>query len=638
MPHRKTQTRTRRRIADRALTEPCPQQPGPFKNDDHLLETAAQLFHLRLALSEAAPGGSKEDDQRRRLAKQEADWSCYWHASFRLTGDELTLSQLCRRHRLNRIEREILVALVLSELAMLPGRIGDCSELLDLTAHRDRRSLRVIRLLSEQGRLARSKLVGFDDLDETLPARRPLVDPAILDGILAKGGNADSGWTVSAEEDIYGYLPPLTRALKQNSEMVEQQFRHFCGAADVFKWSRKAERLRTRLESTLARHPEWKLSQVYREVHLPPAHTIFLALLGKHLGHLPPEDELFLGGGLARAATECEENAACVVNFLTPRGELVTKGLIRPSGGENELATDNSAELERTEFELTEKAIEALGLGKRVLKSRTGEYCARRPNVHLDQLVLDDQVRRALDLALVDARHGRRLMDEWGLGKIVPYGRRPVLLFSGPPGTGKTATAEAFAHALDKSILVADYSCIQNCYIGNTEKNIVRAFREAKLQDAVLFWDEADAMFFDRDAAHRNWEVRDVNILLQELERFDGFCILATNRKLSLDKALERRITLKVDFPRPDRQQRLRIWKQLLPRTMPLARDIDLEELSQAELVGAEVKNVVLNAGRLALQRDERGPVTMSDFHAALAMEHDGRWNTDHRSPIGFRQ
>ena len=228
------------------------------------------------------------------------------------------------------------------------------------------------------------------------------------------------------------------------------------------------------------------------------------------------------------------------------------------------------------------------------------------------------------------------MIDDWGLGETISYGRSIVLMFSGPPGVGKTATAEALADELGKPILVADYSKVQNCFVGQTEKNIVRVFREAKDQNAVLFWDEADAMFYDRDSASRNWEVRDVNVLLQQVERFAGICILATNRKVTLDKALQRRITLKVEFNRPDRGERRRIWAKLLPRKLPLARDVDLDTLCQTDLSGGEIKNVVLNAARLALQRSETGPVTMNDFRAAIEMERKGAWNGSERAPIGF--
>jgi SpoVK/Ycf46/Vps4 family AAA+-type ATPase len=249
--------------------------------------------------------------------------------------------------------------------------------------------------------------------------------------------------------------------------------------------------------------------------------------------------------------------------------------------------------------------------------------------------VLGNPVRQALDMALSHARHSDQLMVKWGLREIIPYGHSPVLLFSGQPGTGKTAAAEAFAHELGKPILVADYSRIQNCFVGQTEKNIIKAFRAAQRQKAVLFWDEADAMFYDRDSARQNWEVRDVNVLLQELERFEGVCILATNRKITLDKALERRITLKVEFDRPDRQQRQGIWKKMLPTKMPLSEDVNLDSLSEADFVGGEIKNVVLNAARLAVQRGCE-QVGMKDFQKAITMEQKGRWNGQSRRRVGF--
>ncbi len=153
---------------------------------------------------------------------------------------------------------------------------------------------------------------------------------------------------------------------------------------------------------------------------------------------------------------------------------------------------------------------------------------------------------------------------------------------------------------------------------------------------SLLFWDEADAMFFDRDSARHNWEIRDVNVLLQQLERFDGVCILATNRKVALDGALQRRIALKIDFPRPDRDHRQQIWQRLLPRKLPLARDVDLDALSRVEFVGGEIKNIILNAARLALQRDDAGSVTMSDCEAAVRIEQEGGWSGRRENRIGF--
>jgi SpoVK/Ycf46/Vps4 family AAA+-type ATPase len=200
---------------------------------------------------------------------------------------------------------------------------------------------------------------------------------------------------------------------------------------------------------------------------------------------------------------------------------------------------------------------------------------------------------------------------------------------------GKTACAEGIASDLGKAIVVASYAEIQNLFVGETEKNITRVFRQAREEDAVLFWDEADAIFFDRDQASRQWEVREVNVLLEELERHPGLCVLATNRKVSLDPAVERRITIKVEFAAPDREMRREIWRKLLPPRMPLAPDVDLDALAEYELVGGEIKNVLLNAARLALDRSPRGAVRRSDFEAALEMDRAGRWGRV--EAIGFR-
>ena len=365
-------------------------------------------------------------------------------------------------------------------------------------------------------------------------------------------------------------MQAFTRTLMRKSDAVQQLIQGYGSVSELFKLGRKVEQLLRRLDDILNRHPQWKLGEIRQKCPLPQERLIVVALLGKRLGHLPAGEPLFTGGGLARAVSAGADCVAQNFRFLTADSNLVLSGLIQPCSGDAELASDNATELEQTEFELTATAVGLLGLDKRMAKSRFGEFAARPATIKLDQLVLSDRVRRALEMAIVHARHGKRLMDDWGLGEVVRYGRGPVLLFSGPPGTGKTATAEALARELDKPILVADYSRIQNCFVGRTEKNIVRVFREAKNQDALLFWDEADAMFYDRDSTHRNWEVRDVNVLLQELERFDGVCVLATNRKITLDKALGRRITMKVEFERPDRQQRARISGEVpAPQTAP---------------------------------------------------------------------
>jgi SpoVK/Ycf46/Vps4 family AAA+-type ATPase len=255
--------------------------------------------------------------------------------------------------------------------------------------------------------------------------------------------------------------------------------------------------------------------------------------------------------------------------------------------------------------------------------------------MRMDQLVLSQDIMEALELAVAQTKHAKVLGTDWGLGGTIAYGRSVTMIFYGPPGTGKTACAEALAHSLEKNIMVANYAEIQSCWVGQTEKNIVSIFREARESDSLLFWDEADAMFYDRDSAYRNWEIRDVNVLLQELEKFPGICILSTNREIALDKALERRIAIKVKFDKPDLSARRQIWEKMAPKKMPLAGDVDFDELAKTDLTGGEIKNVLLNAARLALCRGEKGDVTMSDFRKAIYMETVGKWNKE-KPKTGF--
>lgn len=260
---------------------------------------------------------------------------------------------------------------------------------------------------------------------------------------------------------------------------------------------------------------------------------------------------------------------------------------------------------------------------------------ARKPTMRPEQLVVTDAVRDTLKMCVAQAKHAKILFDTWGLSKTFSYGTGMTILFSGPPGTGKTACAEALAYELDKPIIVVNHAEVRSRWVGSTEKNIVRIFEEAAKSGTVLFWDEADSMFYNRDLAERDWEIKSINVLLMELEKFKGVCILSTNRLGAMDKALERRIAVKVRFERPEQEQRRLIWEKLLPEDMPITDDVQIEHLSSEDLSGGEIKNVILNAARIGLCRNPEGPVTMDDFVTAIRMEKEGSWNNSNRS-FGF--
>jgi AAA+ superfamily predicted ATPase len=527
----------------------------------------------------------------------------------------------------------MMAALVLTRLNLMSvctgGHVGTT---LGLSAGR---TIEALRSLSEFGRLSRAGLITCDDPDAEITDRVISVSDNVFYGITSGRSRSAGGWPVQTEEELCTYLARLTVTLRQKNEALRYDRHSFERSA--MRLNRKVGSLLDGLKETLQNNPKWKLSKLLKAHPLQRTELlIFLALLGKELGHVEADDYLFRGISLVRAASRTETELHINLYLLGAKETLVRHELIRPCGGTDDFLRNDPSDLAHMEFELGPKAIDMLCLGQLKRRGSRGAYEVREARIRLNQLVLSSEVQQALRLAVTHVRERKTLTCRWGLGELIPYGRNVTLLFWGPPGTGKTASAEGLACELGKPILVVNYAEIQSCWVGETEKNIVRAFNEAKRHDAVLFWDEADAIFFDRDSAARNWEVRDVNVLLQELERFDGVCVLATNRQLTLDKALERRITLKVEFARPDRNMRRQIWEKLLPKNMPVTGDVDLDELSKPDLSGGEIKNAVLNAARTALERRGKGPVRMDDFICAIEMETKGRWSEGGGKPIGF--
>ena len=180
-----------------------------------------------------------------------------------------------------------------------------------------------------------------------------------------------------------------------------------------------------------------------------------------------------------------------------------------------------------------------------------------------------------------------------------------VALFAGAAGTGKTLAAVLIARALGADLFKADLSALVSKWVGETEKHLDRLFREAELANALLFFDEADALFGKRGEikeARDRWANLEVNYLLQRIEDFDGGVILATNLAANIDEAFLRRIETVVDFPMPDATARARILETLMPRSFARPPSAELRELSEhLALAGGNLKNVVVHASFKAL-------------------------------------
>ncbi len=221
-----------------------------------------------------------------------------------------------------------------------------------------------------------------------------------------------------------------------------------------------------------------------------------------------------------------------------------------------------------------------------------------------EDLILPSDAMRQLREVSDRMIYCHRVYGQWGFDRKVSLGRGLNVLFSGPPGTGKTMAAEVLAKELSLDMYKIDLSQVVSKYIGETEKNLDRIFRAAEARHAILFFDEADTLFGKRSEvkdAHDRYANIEIGYLLQKMEEHAGCVILATNLRHNIDEAFLRRLNFVIDFPFPDEACRLRIWEGALPVQMPKGPDLDLPFLAgQLKLTGGHIKNIVLTAAFLA--------------------------------------
>jgi hypothetical protein len=247
------------------------------------------------------------------------------------------------------------------------------------------------------------------------------------------------------------------------------------------------------------------------------------------------------------------------------------------------------------------------------------------PAASWDELVVPDEVLVQLgELASwVTQRH--RVLGEWGFGRRLRRGRGATALFAGGAGTGKTLAAEVVAAELGLDLYRIDLSGVVSKYIGETEKNLDRIFHAAEDANAVLFFDEADALFGKRSEvndAHDRYANIEISYLLQKMEAYEGVAILATNLRDNLDPAFVRRLAFIVTFPFPEEEERRRIWDIVWPAETPLAGDVDLDDLAARHLLsGGQIKNASLAAAYLAAPNG--GVVSREHLESALRREYE---------------
>ena len=242
-----------------------------------------------------------------------------------------------------------------------------------------------------------------------------------------------------------------------------------------------------------------------------------------------------------------------------------------------------------------------------ILRVLSGTFDSRRivetmiPQRTLDDVVLPPATRRSLDQALAHVTQHDLIFNKWGLRERHPTSLALAFNFAGAPGTGKTICAEAIAHALGRRLLIVRYDQVESMWMGETPKNIVTTFRLARKENAVLLFDEADSIASRRAVSLDHGFVREtntvINVLLQEIERFNGVVIFATNLAANFDPAFERRIRTHVLFEMPGAHERERIWQLQLHARTPIAEDVDFRALAERyEASGGDIRNAVLKA------------------------------------------
>lgn len=240
-----------------------------------------------------------------------------------------------------------------------------------------------------------------------------------------------------------------------------------------------------------------------------------------------------------------------------------------------------------------------------------------------DDLIIPEESAERLHEIVAYARHKTQVFDTWGYGRLLPYGRGLSVLFSGPPGTGKTMASGIVAGELGMEVFRIDLSRTVSKYIGETEKNLGRIFDEAAKSQSILLFDEADSLFAKRTSVKSSvdrYANLEVNYLLQRMEDFEGVTILTTNFEGSIDEAFRRRIRFRVHFPAPDLATRARLWERVVTPEARGDQPLDFELLAEDyELSGGHIKNAALRAAFFAADGGRR--VRMRDLHKAARLE-----------------
>ena len=248
-------------------------------------------------------------------------------------------------------------------------------------------------------------------------------------------------------------------------------------------------------------------------------------------------------------------------------------------------------------------------------------FSAEGPLRALDDVIVPQAVRERIEAALSLIRNHETLFLTWNLAKIDPYHNGAAINLYGPSGTGKSMCAEAVAHEIRRPFINVNYAQIESRFVGQTPKNIESAFDAARDHGAVLIFDEADALLGSRLSNVTQSADHAVNVsrttMLRQLDRFDGLIVFTTNFPENYDAAFVRRILTHIRFELPDQETLRRLWQNMIPAELPVARDVDLDKLAADShgLADGDLVNVVIRAATTAVNRaTEHRMVTLDDL------------------------
>lgn len=263
------------------------------------------------------------------------------------------------------------------------------------------------------------------------------------------------------------------------------------------------------------------------------------------------------------------------------------------------------------------------------------EFITQDPQYSFDDIILDGSQYEDIKVAIAYEKHKYLLMDVWGMKKLYPEHKGLMINLYGEPGTGKTMAAHAIAKALNKKIIVVNYAEIESKYVGETSKNLVKLFKEAKERDAVLLFDEADALLSKRVTNMTSSNDVSVNqtksVLLNILNDHSGIVVFTTNFISNYDYAFLRRIPFQIRFDLPNEEQRKQIWRRYLSTGIPY--QCNIEELARkyGNISGSDISNAVWTA---ALGTAEKGEKRVSQDRIVSAIEKNMRAKMDNKNIV----